>query len=560
MIGRIIRTLIPALLLIGRSLSSYAEADMICDSLQANGIGLPRGIGKDYGIGQRRGIEKDWEIPENGNKHFVAHIMPPDSSDVVRLGHKTFWRAGAETVGFNIGLWAFDRYVQKGHYAYISWNSIKENFRHGFEWDNDHLSTNMFAHPYNGSLFYNAGRSNGFNFWQSELFAIGGSAMWEMFMECEYPSTNDIIATPIGGAAIGEVLYRTSDVVLDDRADGMERFGRELGAFIINPMRGFTRIVTGRAWERRSTKGRRFGTPPVSVEFSLGTRMLSMVGEDDGTRVGAVGEVKIEYGDKFSETTKAPFDYFSFLMELQGIKTQPLLSRVEITGRLLSREIADRKKFNATIGMYQHFDYFDSDTIRRRDANTNPLLPCVVPYKLGTPASVGAGVMAKYIPDRNVTLDGYVHVNGVILAGILTDFYRDYHRNYNWGSGFSVKSGINLYLMNNRFILNLANQSYNIYTWNGFNRDFDWSATPEGKPVNIQGDKSKAFFNHFETNLKFRLWNRLYLDFGLDWYHRQTNYYDMKVTVVEEGTFFSTTTPIITSNQLGMHMMLSYTL
>lgn len=66
------------------------------------------------------------------------------------------------------------------------------HLKHGFEWDDDHLHTNMFDHPYNGSIFFNAGRSTGFNFWQSELFAIGGSAMWEMFMECEYPSTNDI--------------------------------------------------------------------------------------------------------------------------------------------------------------------------------------------------------------------------------------------------------------------------------------------------------------------------------------------------------------------------------
>ena len=138
----------------------------------------------------------------------------------------------------NISLWAFDRYVLKGHYAYISWESIKENFKHGFEWDNDHLNTNMFAHPYNGSLFFNAGRSNGFNFWQSELFAIGGSAMWELFMECEYPSTNDIIATPIGGAALGEVFYRTSDRILDDRTTGGERFGRELASFLISPMKG----------------------------------------------------------------------------------------------------------------------------------------------------------------------------------------------------------------------------------------------------------------------------------------------------------------------------------
>ena len=151
---------------------------------------------------------------------FVQNPSHMALSDTVALRKKSFWRAAGETVGFNIGLWAFDRYALKGHYAYISWESIKENFKHGFDWDNDHLNTNMFAHPYNGSLFFNAGRSNGFNFWQSELFAIGGSAMWEMFMECEYPSTNDIIATPIGGAALGEVFYRASDMLLDDRSSG----------------------------------------------------------------------------------------------------------------------------------------------------------------------------------------------------------------------------------------------------------------------------------------------------------------------------------------------------
>ena len=130
---------------------------------------------------------------------------------------KHFWRAAGEMFDLNVGLWAFDRYVLDGHYARISWNTIKANFKNGFDWDNDHLSTNMFAHPYHGSLYFNAGRANGFNFWQSELFALGGSAMWEMFMESEYPSKNDIIATPIGGAALGEVFYRTSDLVLDER-------------------------------------------------------------------------------------------------------------------------------------------------------------------------------------------------------------------------------------------------------------------------------------------------------------------------------------------------------
>jgi len=133
----------------------------------------------------------------------VAPQVDPDSVDLAYYGKKHFWRAAGTVAGFNIGLWAFDRYVQNGDFARISLHSIKENFKHGFKWDNDKLGTNMFLHPYNGNLFYNAARSNGYNYWQSGLFAIGGSAMWEMFMECEYPSTNDIIATPIGCMAIG---------------------------------------------------------------------------------------------------------------------------------------------------------------------------------------------------------------------------------------------------------------------------------------------------------------------------------------------------------------------
>lgn len=487
-------------------------------------------------------------------RHIVSTPVLPDSADVRLHGHKAFWRAGVETVGFNIGLWAFDRYVLKGHYAYISWNTIKENFRHGFEWDDDHLHTNMFDHPYNGSIFFNAGRSNGFNFWQSELFAIGGSAMWEMFMEREYPSTNDIIATPIGGAALGEVLYRTSDLILDDRSTGGERFGRELAAFLVDPMKGINRIVTGAAWKKRATSGRRFGIPPICVELSLGGRFLSLIENDEGSRGGAVAEINIEYGDRFAETTKAPYDYFSFLMELQGIKSQPLLSRVEITGRLLLKEILERKNVNLNIGLYQHFDYFDSDTIRpERNAM---YFPCSVPYKMGTPASVGGGVMIKYTPSKLMSLDGYVHLNGIILAGVLTDFYRDYHRNYNWGSGFSVKAGVNWALSNDRLSVRLANQFYKIYTWNGYDANYDWSLTPEGKPVDVQGDASHSSFNHLEASVNYRLWKRLYLTGGIDYYSRRTEYTAM--TIHAGNTTISS--PIVCSKQLGFHLVLTYKL
>ena len=247
---------------------------------------------------------------------------------------KHFWRAAGEMFGLNVGLWAFDRYVLNGHYARISWNTIKANFKNGFDWDNDHLSTNMFAHPYHGSLYFNAGRANGFNFWQSELFALGGSAMWEMFMESEYPSKNDIIATPIGGAALGEVFYRTSDLVLDERTSGSERFGREgtsgserFGrealSFLLSPMRGLTRILTGEAWEKKPSAGREFGNPPTAgrefgnpsyqLDVSLGMRLLTSHDNERLLKAGASARINLEYGDRYAPS-KRPYDYFSLLL------------------------------------------------------------------------------------------------------------------------------------------------------------------------------------------------------------------------------------------------------
>lgn len=479
----------------------------------------------------------------------------PDTADVARLERKAFWRASAETVGMNLSLWAFDRFVQKGHYAYISWESIRDNFRHGFEWDNDHLGTNMFAHPYNGSIFYNAGRSNGFNYWQSELFAIGGSAMWEMFMECEYPSTNDIIATPVGGAAIGEVLYRASDLIINDRTTGVERFGRECAAFLVNPMRGFNRLVTGRAWTRRATSGRRFGLPHISVETFLGGRMLSLYDNDEATRAGASAELFIEYGDRFAARARAPYDYFSFLLELQAMKSQPLLSRVEIIGRLLSREIVDWRGLGVGLGMYQHFDYFDSDTIHSYESR-NLTMPCNVPYKLGTPACLGAGMMARYAPSPRWSIYGYLHANWVGMAGVLTDFYRNYHRNYSWGTGFSFKTGLNLIFDSGRWKLILANQHYKIYSRRDFEADEVWNPRPGTDVGLIRGDGANVSFNHFEAQATYRIYRRLAVSGGFDLYTRQSHYFGMEI--MQGNSWISS--PIIESKQMGFHLGLAYTI
>ncbi|MDE6578784.1 MAG: DUF3943 domain-containing protein [Muribaculaceae bacterium] len=432
------------------------------------------------------------------------------------MSKKHFWRASAEVVGFNTGLWAFDRFIQHGDFSYISFNTIKENFREGFKWDNDKLGTNTFLHPYNGSLYFNAGRSNGFNFWQSELFAIAGSGMWELFMECEYPSTNDFIATPIGGAALGEILFRASDAVLDDRLTGGPRAGREIACFILSPMRGINRIVTGDAWKVRPTRGRLFGQPNFALRASIGYRALQYNGHFRDIHQGLGMQIDAEYGDRFEVKSTSPYDYFTFKAQLQMMKTQPFLSQIELKGRLLARELFDNYGSKGSLGLYQHFDFYDSDTIGTLRK---------VPFKLGIPASVGAGFMFRDVDRKTHVFDCFAHANIVALGSILSDHYTTDERNYNWATGFSLKAGVNLVMRKNRLSISASHNYYRLFTLKGYDYGTDLRIVNFRK-LNVMGDKSVASLNMTEARLDWRIWRRFYATLLFTNYVRSSHYRD----------------------------------
>lgn len=82
---------------------------------------------------------------------------------------KRYWLAAAEVTGINVGVQLFDRWVLKSDFAQTTLKDIRNNFKTGFVWDNDLFTTNMFAHPYHGNLYFNAARTNGLSFWESAL-------------------------------------------------------------------------------------------------------------------------------------------------------------------------------------------------------------------------------------------------------------------------------------------------------------------------------------------------------------------------------------------------------
>lgn len=446
--------------------------------------------------------------------HFILCICFHSAADSITAGNRQRpLAATAQITGLNVGIWAFDRYVERGDYAYISMNSIAENFRKGLIWDNDRLETNMLMHPFHGSLYYSSARSNGFNYWQSGVFALGGSAMWEFIMEREYPSTNDIIATPVGGMILGEVLFRCSDILLDNRTSGWDRATREIAAGILSPMRGITRIFNGDAWRKGRNPGRMYEQPDYSIDISSGLRCMGTRHNIGKYGAGATVQINIEYGDTKNQSSEKPFDYFSLGSSFNLQRSQPLLGRVNISGRLFNKGLLQGHSTDLNIGFYQHFDYYACDSMARK----------FIPYKIGIPASLGIGsvVQSSGIASA-VDLEAMIHFNGVILGGVLSDHYNVDERDYNFASGFNLQASLGVDC-GSWLSARLSHKFFRLYSWKGYDDNHDWNNF-NPKTLNVQGDMSMLSMFITEFSIGARLFDNWYVTLSFTDFYRKTDY------------------------------------
>lgn len=101
-------------------------------------------------------------------------------------------------------------------------------------WDQDDWALNYVGHPYAGSIYYNAIRSQGGTPFQGFLFSLFASTMWEYFIEgvAERPSTQDMLVTPIGGAILGEGIHLLTKKMME----GGTSFPEKVIITVLNPM------------------------------------------------------------------------------------------------------------------------------------------------------------------------------------------------------------------------------------------------------------------------------------------------------------------------------------
>ncbi len=345
-------------------------------------------------------------------------------------GLKNLLLPASEILTVNGFVAACNRFVFDADYARISFSSIESNFNGPWVWDDDNFAVNQIGHPYQGSLYYSLARHYGHGYFKSMFFASFGSAQWEYFMETEKPAINDLITTSLGGAMLGEITGRLSENILDDTSDGLERAARETGAFIINPMKGLHRMISGSMFRIRSVNDH--SGKKVKFEISgekkiysfLKTKGIDENKADSTTTVPFANyNFQMIYGEPFS--SRKPLDYFSMNFGLSF--RNDIVANVTAKGLLWKKNVRAEKYVNMALGMVQNFDYITSQT-----------------YKLAE-SSFGIEFMAERICFKDWHFLHNHQVGLIALGGASTEYFVEVERNYNFGPGAIIKMGFAFY-------------------------------------------------------------------------------------------------------------------
>ncbi|HKU37814.1 MAG TPA: DUF3943 domain-containing protein [Polyangiales bacterium] len=344
----------------------------------------------------------------------------------------TYLWPAVDVIAINVTMWSLP-WVLGVEWAQIGPDSWEHNLKSGLQWDDNEFEVNQFGHPYQGGLYFTAARMHGLNFWESVPYTLGGSLMWEYFMETEEPSTNDWMTTTWGGFFFGEALYRLSNNILDEAASGGERFWREFAAFAVNPVNGIDRLISGRAW----ANGPRGKTFPIDTTLRIGPDGLGL---SSGTGWGKTFRlwVQIEYGDLYAKPEfDTPFEYFDFSAQL-SFGEDILGQSFDGTGALLGTRFSMGKGNVDLFAWVLTYQYFTNGTTKMLTRDTSGV------YQLGK-MGTGPAWFGHWHLASGFSIDTELQLLFVPVGAITSPYAKfEANRAYNYGIGGSTRLEINL--------------------------------------------------------------------------------------------------------------------
>jgi hypothetical protein len=302
--------------------------------------------------------------------------------------------------------------------AVLSFTAWRRNIQQGLEYDPNNLATNMFAHPYHGNVYFNSGRSNGYNYWESYGFAFAGSLIWEMFGENNRGAINDWAMTSLGGITIGEALHRAAIMVRNNESSGAGRAFSELGGFLIDPVGGFNRAWRGEMSKHGPNPENRF---PLSwsSEIDVGVRTVGEGRLTNADRTGGYFLFSANYGNPMQEVER-PFDSFQLFLQVNGDDASTI-GQFQVHGTLWNNQIKRSDKTLHVFSVDQLYDYADNAA-----------------YQVGGMA-FAASLRSQWKLSETLGIHGLLQPNLSLVTAVSSEYAGFTGRSYDFGSGAGIR-------------------------------------------------------------------------------------------------------------------------
>lgn len=341
----------------------------------------------------------------------------------------------------NLGVWAYDRYALEEPFSYIDPNTIKHNLDTSFVWDKDKFHVNQFLHPFHGSIYFNWARTSGKSFFNSIPFAFLGSLMWELFMEKDPPSKNDLLSTTMGGVMLGEMAYRTSNLILHRNPCNL--FSSFAASIISFP----TLLINYGARGIQKDNNLKYDSA-YSLRVSAG---VSITNNNHPTNpkytVNPYVQIYYTYGKAGKNEFLGPYEYFRFRAGMSFGAKAPynfVYAHASLFG--VKYDLNTNLKQSLTLLFFQDYDFIHNKAR----------------YEIGA-QSIGPGAFFRtHIPHISTDFFASAHIN-FILLGALKSYRVNGDQDYDFGNGLKAMGEMDINI-SKKVRLYLENRFF--WTWN----------------------------------------------------------------------------------------------
>ncbi len=262
---------------------------------------------------------------------------------------------------WNALLW-FPQNLVGVEFAQVSPSDWENHLSHPWVWDNDEFSVNQIGHPYQGSLTYTTARGAGWGFPESLSSTMLGSVSWELFMENERPSRNDLIVTSMGGVSLGEMLFRLSEAARWEEGGKTDSLGRNLLSWALAPGSRMSGLLYEQQAPTRYFPLRFEAGLSGMADLNSGELTESPEGQDAG--IEGVGQLNFNllYGDVPDRGETRPFDVFLLRGEA-GLGKDDFYASLFSEGLLGGIPVYAGGGEEDILGIFLHYDFIYNDVI-----------------------------------------------------------------------------------------------------------------------------------------------------------------------------------------------------